>query len=930
MKRLSANELRRSFLEFFREREHAVVPSDSLVPAHDPTLLFTGAGMNQFKDDFLGKGTRPYKRATSSQKCLRTQDLEVVGKTYFHHTFFEMLGNFSFGDYFKREAILWAWEYSTKVLEIPPERIAVSVYLDDDEAYNVWADEVGVPKERIYRFGAKDNYWPANSPNDEAYRGPCGPCSELFYDFGEEYGPPGEDPSGESGRFCEFWNLVFQQFEKIGPSPDEMVHLPQPGIDTGAGFERILALLHGVRSNFETPLLRPLVDKISEFAGLDYVYESREGEMIRRIADHVRAAVFCIADGVWPDREGRGYVLRKIIRRAVRDGRQIGIDRVFLTELSPQVIELYAEPYPELGEKGTRDLIEKVLRSESEAFRKTLDNGEARISHYLEHPEDPAWIAPLPADYKLEASRRKTTIMVRKGEKQLKPLPPAKHLSPRQGGVLSGEVVFDLEQTYGFPGDVTKFILAERGYGIDEIGYDYWIVKHALVSGPQSSVKDVFDKSLDLPKERIGRTEFVGYTQTEAEIGGAEYLLTDDAGNEITELAEGSEANFFAKRTPFYAESGGQVADTGWIRVTENNGSDKARLRVIDCQMRGELYQHRVVASDGTVQLFAKPSLQLVVDATRRDDVRRHHTATHLVHHALRCVLGEHVHQKGSLVAPDRLRFDFTHPEALTPSQIEAVEAIANEIVFHDDAVLTEVSTPEEAKRRGAMALFGEKYGDEVRVVACGPTLELCGGTHVKRAGEIGGIRLVSQAASASGVRRIEALTGPALLRYEQEERRRLAEAAEKLKTTPEKLPEAIEKLQRQIKEAREEAKKARSQASTSVAPVYEDKDSGVRAYWLPEDTPRDALKALADDEANRLGNARGVILAVAGPAFVAKASTGFTEQGGHVGNLVKEHGAAYGIRGGGSKQFVQGKAPSEKGQLIAFATKLAEQGVRA
>ena len=920
MKKMTPDELRSSYLEFFRSKDHTVVASAPLVPDYDPTLLFTGAGMNQFKDDFLGKGTRSYTRATSSQKCLRTQDLEVVGTTNFHHTFFEMLGNFSFGDYFKREAITWAWEYITKHLHMPADRIHVSVFQEDDEAFNIWKDEVGIPEKRIWRFGPKDNYWPANSPNDKAYRGPCGPCSEIFYDFGEKWGPPDDNPSSDTPRFCEFWNLVFQQFEKVGDGPETLVPLPRPGIDTGSGFERVLALLHGKHSNYETPLLRPLCEQISGMVDVEYEFDMGTGAIVRRIADHIRGAVFCIADGVWVENQGRGYVLRKIIRRAVRDGRQLGIDGVFLTKLVEPVISQYSKSYPELGDK--QGIILDLLKNESEAFLRTLDRGEAKIKALLDNPADPAWVAPLDDKYALpDKPPRKLAKMVEAGELEMPELPKQKHAKPPKG-VLSGEVVFDLEQTYGFPGDVTKFILREVEREIDPIGYVHAEIRHIMVSkGEGGEIKQAFDTRLDEAKHRVGKTEFIGYTDDHVVLGSEDYVVIDEHGKTVDELKKGQTAELYCRITPFYAEQGGQVGDTGFVML--HGKKNPPDVVVTDCQLAGDMRTHVIKVLDGTLDLKKRPKLELRIDTTRRDAIRRHHTATHLLHHALRSVLGDHVHQKGSLVAPDRLRFDFTHTESMTPDQIDEIEKIANRSVFEDAELTTDLSTPDEAKKRGAMALFGEKYGDTVRVVACGPTIELCGGTHVRRAGEIGGVRIVNQASSAAGVRRIEALCGDALLEFQQTERRLLSGIAEKLKTPADRIPDAIERLQKQLKEARDEAKKAASAASSSAEPDFA--SGPVKAFWLPDDTSRDALKNFADKAAESFGKEKGVVFCAAGKSMVAKANQPFVDGGGSVGDLIKKHGAAHGIRGGGSAVFVQGKAPDTRDALMAFAQSVAD-----
>ncbi|MGE3850328.1 MAG: alanine--tRNA ligase-related protein, partial [Planctomycetota bacterium] len=582
----------------------------------------------------------------------------------------------------------------------------------------------------------------------------------------------------------------------------------------------------------------------------------------------------------------------------------------------------YRKPYPGLGEK--QSIILDLLKNESEAFLRTLDKGEAKIKAFLDNPGDPAWIAPLPPTFALpDKPPRKLAKLVEAGELELPELPKLKHAKPPKG-VLNGEIVFDLEQTYGFPGDVTRFILREHEREIDPIGYVHAEVRHIMVSkGEGGEIKQAFDTRLDEAKHRIGKTEFIGYTDDHIVLGGEDYVVIDEHGKPVEELKKGQTAELYARTTPFYAEQGGQLGDHGTLSVAGKNGKGAPTVVITDCQLAGDMRTHFIKVEDGTLDLRKRPKLELRIDTSRRDSIRRHHTATHLLHHALRQVLGDHVHQKGSLVAPDRLRFDFTHTESMTPDQLDEIERIANRSVFEDAEVSTDISTPDEAKKRGAMALFGEKYGDVVRVVICGPTIELCGGTHVRRAGEIGGVRIVSQASSAAGVRRIEALCGDALLQQQQTERRLLSGIAEKLKTPADRIPDAIERLQKQLKEARDEAKKAASAASSSAEPDFA--SSHVKAFWLPEDTSRDALKNFADQAADSFGDAKGVVFCVAGKSLVAKGNQKYVDGGGHIGDLVKKHGASHGIRGGGSPVFIQGKAPDTKDALLAFAKAVAD-----
>ncbi|MCD4657539.1 MAG: alanine--tRNA ligase [Planctomycetes bacterium] len=746
---MKADELRNSFLKFFEEKEHKIVASDSLIPSFDPTVLFTSAGMNQFKNDFLGKGNRDYKRAVTSQKCLRTQDLDIVGRTFFHHTFFEMLGNFSFGDYFKRETIHWDWEWFTKVLKLPIEKLSVSVYETDDEAYAIWRDEIGVPDEKIYRFDAKENYWPANSPNDKEYRGPCGPCSEIFYDLGEVYsnGDPNEDPSSDGNRFCEIGNLVFQQFNKIGESSDDMEPLPAPGIDVGIGFERVLAVINGKVSSYQTDLFESSLQIISELSGKNYEFnETPESVMMQRIADHARAVCFLVGDGIWPSNEGRGYVLRKVMRRAIRDGRQLGIEGIFLKKLVQPNVDLYGKHYPEIIEQ--REMIENVIVSESEQFLKTLDSGEKILNTEID---------------RLQSAGEST---------------------------MSGEIVFELESTYGFPSDLTVLILGEIGLNIDNDELLKERQHHKEISkGEAFNGKTIFDNSLDIALKQIKSTEFAGYDKFELETDN--FVVLDTTGNKVNTLQKGVQADLYSDITPFYAEKGGQVGDKGKVRF----GQHKESVKVIDCNMREDLQRH-VLLPEQDLDISKVDKITLRIDIERRNGILKHHTATHILHYALRQVLGKHVHQKGSLVSPDRLRFDFTHLQAMTPEEIEKVERAANAMVLENYSTDVQVMGLEEAKKKGAMALFGEKYSADVRVITVGPSIELCGGTHVSATGEIGQIRITGETSVAKGVRRIEAVAGMQAVEAFEHDRRYLKQIADKLKVPEERIIFSLHKME--------------------------------------------------------------------------------------------------------------------------------------
>ncbi len=881
---MKADELRNSFLKFFEDKEHKIVKSDSLIPSFDPTVLFTIAGMTQFKNDFIGKGNRDFKRAVTSQKCLRTQDLDIVGKTFFHHTFFEMLGNFSFGDYFKREAIHWDWEWFTQVLKLPLEKLSVSVYETDDEAYAIWRDEIGIPEKKIFRFNAKENYWPSNSPNDVEYRGPCGPCSEIFYDLGEIYGnsDPNEDPSSDSNRFCEIGNLVFPQFNKIGKSANEMEPLPAPGIDVGIGFERVLAVINGKVSSYQTDLFKSSLRMISELSGKKYEFnETPDAVLMQRIADHARAVCFLVADGIWPSNEGRGYVLRKIMRRAIRDGRHLGISGIFLKELIQPNVDIYGKHYHEIIEQ--REMIENVIESESEQFLKTLDSGEKILDTEIERLQ----------------SAGKTT--------------------------MSGKIVFELESTYGFPSEMTALILDEIGLSIDNDGLLNERQHHKEISkGEAFEGKTIFDSSLDIALKQIKSTEFAGYDKFEIETDNFVVLAPD--GNKVTQLKTGEKVDLYCDITPFYAEKGGQVGDTGKIRFGQNKDS----VKVVDCDMREDLQRH-VLLPEQDMDISGAEKIILRIDVERRKGILKHHTATHILHYALREILGKHVHQKGSLVAPDRLRFDFTHLQAMTQEEIEKVEERANEFIQENYPADIQVMELEEAKKKGAMALFGEKYSADVRVLSVGPSIELCGGTHVSATGEIGQIRITSETSVAKGIRRIEAVAGMQAVEAFEHDRRYLKQIADKLKVPENDILLGIEKLHAKIKDL-VNALKNRDRAINSMSPSYlnhifekygHNKHTiennwynnsiiinGLNYLGFYEDEIKDmeTLTAIADDFREK-HNPSGVLL-IGGDEklqILAACTKDAVKKGFNSGKLVKEIAEFLGGKGGGAPHFARG-----------------------
>tara|TARA_Y100001963_G_C6781947_1_gene450441 strand:- start:612 stop:3206 length:2595 start_codon:yes stop_codon:yes gene_type:complete len=795
---MTSAQIREAFLSYFAERGHQRVPSASLIPGNDPTLLFTNAGMVPFKDVFLGDEKRDYNRATSSQRCLRAggkhNDLENVGYTARHHTFFEMLGNFSFGDYFKREAIQYAWEFLTGVLQLPKEKLWVTVFTEDDEAYDIWAKEIGVPEDRISRIGEKDNFWAMGDT------GPCGPCSEIFYDHGEEVwgGPPGT-PEEDGDRYIEIWNLVFMQYNR--QADGTLDPLPKPSVDTGMGLERIAAVLQHVHSNYDIDLFQALIKAAAKIIGTDDL----DSKSLRVIADHIRSCSFLIADGVQPSNEGRGYVLRRIIRRAVRHGNMLGAQGTFFHKLVPALLEQMGEAYPELVEK--EKVISDALLREEEQFGKTLERGLAILQDALD---------------------------------QLK------------GSVIPGDVVFKLYDTYGFPVDLTADIAREKELTIDVEGFD----KEMAAQRKRAQQASQFGVDYNERMKSSQRSEFTGYTDVAGQSKIVE-LFAD--GKLVEKLEAGQQGVVVLSQTPFYAESGGQIGDVG--RLTVNGGE----FVVTDTKYIGKAIAHH---GHTEVALQVGDEVQAQIDAERRAAVKRNHSATHLVHAALRNILGEHVTQKGSLVTAERLRFDFSHFAAMTADEIAAIEQQVNEQIVANHELTTALMPIEKAKEAGAMALFGEKYDDDVRVVRMGDySMELCGGTHVARTGDIGSFRIVSEAGIASGVRRIDAVTGLAALQYAQQQEQLLRSSASLLKADPSQLPERIQQqLQRHKELERTIAELQQQMASQAGGSLVENaKEIGGHKVILAslDGVESKALRGMVDDLKNQLGSGI-VVLAVA------------------------------------------------------------------
>ncbi|MFK7604492.1 MULTISPECIES: alanine--tRNA ligase [unclassified Pseudomonas] len=872
---MKSAEIREAFLRFFEEQGHTRVPSSSLVPNNDPTLLFTNAGMNQFKDCFLGQEKRAYTRATSSQKCVRAggknSDLENVGYTARHHTFFEMLGNFSFGDYFKKDAINFAWTFLTGVLKLPKDKLWVTVYASDDEAYDIWTKDVGVPPERMIRIGdnkgapyASDNFWTMGDT------GPCGPCTEIFYDHGPEIwgGPPGS-PDEDGDRYIEIWNNVFMQFNRTA---DGVLHpLPAPSVDTGMGLERISAVMQHVNSNYDIDLFQSLLKAAAQAIGC-----ANEGQAsLKVVADHIRSCSFLIADGVLPSNEGRGYVLRRIIRRACRHGNKLGATGNFFYKIVAALVAEMGASFPELVREQAN--IERVLKAEEEQFSKTLEQGLKILEQ---------------------------------------------DLAELKGTVVPGDVVFKLYDTYGFPMDLTADIARERNLTVDEAGFEREMEAQRVRARSASSFGLDYNTlvKVDVP------TEFIGYHATQ---GSAKVIALYKEGKSVDFLNEGDEGVVVLDQTPFYAESGGQVGDCGYLQA------GAARFDVRDTTKTGGAFLHHGAVVAGALKVGETVTTE--VDADVRHATALNHSATHLLHAALRQVLGEHVQQKGSLVDSQRLRFDFSHFESIKPEQIKALEDIVNTEIRNNTPVEMEETDIETAKQKGAMALFGEKYGDSVRVLSMGGdfSVELCGGIHASRTGDIGLFKITSESGVASGIRRIEAVTGAAALAYLNAAEEQLKEAASLIKGSRENLIDklsAVLERNRQLEKQLEQLQaKAASAAGDDLSSSAVDvKGVKVLAARLDGQDGK-ALLALVDQLKNKLG--RAVILLgsvhedkVVLVAGVTKDLTGQLKAG----DLMKQAAAAVGGKGGGRPDMAQGGGVDAAAldAALALTAPFVEQGI--
>jgi len=838
-------EIRSKFLGFFKERGHEVVPSSSLVPANDPTLLFTNAGMVQFKDVFLGQDNRPYTRATSSQRCVRAggkhNDLENVGYTARHHTFFEMLGNFSFGDYFKHDAIKFAWEFLTDVMKLPPEKLWVTVYQDDDEAANVWLKEIKVDPARFSRIGDKpggkqyesDNFWAMGDT------GPCGPCSEIFYDHGPGIhgGPPGT-PEEDGDRYIEIWNLVFMQYDR---TPDGILNpLPKPSVDTGMGLERLAAVMQGVHNNYDIDLFSNLIKFVAALAN----EKDLTNKSLRVIADHIRSAAFLITDGVVPSNEGRGYVLRRIIRRAIRHGHKLGLRDAFFYKLVAPLAKEMGDAYPELVKAQSN--VEKVLLQEEQRFAETLDQGMTILEEAI---------------------------------------------SALKGNVIPGETVFKLYDTFGFPVDLTADIARERELNLDMEGFE----KEMSAQRERARKAGKFEASYHDKLNVQGATEFTGYDHVEDE-GKILYLFKD--GVTVEKLNAGEQGIVVLDRTPFYAESGGQVGDEGTLE------SGKSVFKVQDTQKQQDVYTHIGEVSSG--QIKVGDAVKAIINNSERRQIAFNHSATHLLHAALRKLLGEHVTQKGSLVEADRLRFDFSHFAPVSPEELNAIEDLVNEKIRANYAVDTQLMKQDEAMAAGAMALFGEKYGDVVRVLSMGDfSVELCGGTHVSRTGDIGLFKITSETGVAAGVRRIEAVSGPGALQWVRHNENNIHQLASLVKGSQDTLTEKVKQLldkNRQLEKEVEQlkGKLASSQGSDLLSQAEEIDGIKVLAARLDGVDPK-SLRDTMDQLKNKLGSAAIVLAAVNGEKInlVAGVTSDQTNRI-KAGNLVNAVAQQVGGKGGG------------------------------
>jgi len=879
MQKYGVNELRRMFLDFFESKGHLAMKSFSLVPHNDNSLLLINSGMAPLKPYFTGQEIPPRRRVCTCQKCIRTGDIENIGKTARHGTFFEMLGNFSFGDYFKTEAIHWSWEFLTEVVGLDPNRLYPSIYLDDEEAFKIWNEEIGIPADRIFRFGREDNFW-------EHGAGPCGPCSEIYYDRGEKYGcgKPGCTVGCECDRYMEVWNNVFSQFNNDGHG--NYTDLVQKNIDTGMGLERLATIVQDVDSLFTIDTNKALLDRVCALAGKEYQKDHETDVSLRIVTDHIKSCTFMISDGIMPSNEGRGYVLRRLLRRAARHGRKLGIEGKFLANLSDTVIELSKDGYPELEEK--KIMIFKVLTEEEDKFNKTIDQGLAIL-----------------ADMEEEMKKEKSSV-------------------------LPGADAFKLYDTYGFPIDLTKEILEEKNFKVDEDGFTACMKeqkdkarkarKTTNYMGADVTVYQLIDPAIT--------SKFVGYDRLSHESKIVVLTTTDEI---VEALTDGQKGTILVEETPFYATMGGQQADIGVI-VSEN-GEFKVEDTI---KLQGGKIGHVGVMTKGMLQ--NGETVTLKVDEENRALTARNHSATHLLHKALRMVLGEHVEQAGSLVTKDRLRFDFTHFSAMTPEELKKVEEIVNKEIRAGLKVHTDIMSLDEAKKTGAMALFGEKYGDTVRVVRMGDfSTELCGGTHVADTSSISSFKILSEAGIAAGVRRIEALTSDGLLAHYEKVESELHEAAAAAKATPDALTAKIEAMAEEIKALHSENEKLKNKlAKEAMGDVMDQvkEVKGVKVLSVRADgVDMNGLRNLGDQLKEKLGEGVIVIASVLDGKvnLMATATEGAQKMGCHAGNLIKAIAGLVGGGGGGRPNMAQagGKNPEGVDAALAKVAETVEEQIK-
>lgn len=872
MKKFSLNELREKYLAFFDQNDHLTVRSYPLIPQEDKTLLFIVAGMVPLKNYFSGLAKPPKTRMATVQKCIRTNDIDNVGYTARHASFFEMLGNFSFGDYFKKEAIRMAWDFSTKVIELPVDRIWVTVYEEDDEAYELWQSEVGVPAEKIVKLGKEDNFWEIGTGT-----GPCGPCSELFFDRGEKHGckDPNCKPGCDCDRYVEYWNLVFTQFDK--QADGSLEPLAHPNIDTGMGLERLACIVQEVNSIFDIDTFRKIIAKIEEISGKTYGEKEEDDVSMRVITDHIRAVTFVSSEGVVPDNEGRGYVLRMLFRRAVRRGRMLGIQENFMARLAEVVVDAYSESYTDLEER--KEYIKSIIDQEEDRFNKTLDSGLKILEEMIEN------------------------------------------LKQTGSQVLSGGDSFKLYDTYGFPFDLTKDILREHSLSADEEGFSVCMQEQKTRARNARGSSEAGWDTEDMNVFPDIQTRFTGYDRTSDDTEVL-FIAKDNAAVERVSFDAGEQGNVYVmlKESPFYFESGGQVSDSGKL-YNEHFEAEILELK----KLPGGRRIHKIKVLNGVLSVHDK--ITASVDSTRRFDIRKNHSATHLLHKALKVVLGPDTVQAGSLVDENRTRFDFTFNRALTAEELKQIEEIVNQKIFEFIPVKTEIMDLEDAKKCGAMALFGEKYEDRVRVLSMGDfSIELCGGTHVANTSDIGIFKIVSQSAAAAGIRRIEAITGRAVYELMQKEAEQLREMSALLKTQPNQLIGKLEQVLEEKKELQASLKKLKERSASDELKKHEqsvERINGVSVLAETfEEVDVDTLRSLADDRVNRKEPALAVLASIEGEkvSFIVKANKSAVEQGVHSGKIAKELAGICGGGGGGKPEMAQagGKDSSKVKEAMA------------